>query len=55
MNLVPQYDDPIDLKLKSYRPDKVFLNVNKISKVDHSDLHLIRDTPLPQDEFGTKI
>jgi len=40
----------------AFRPGKVFLkNVNKISKVGHSDLFLIHDTLLPQDELGTKI
>jgi len=34
---------------------RVFFNVSKISKVDHSDLFLIRDTHLPQDKLGTKI
>jgi len=32
-----------------------FLNVNNISEVGHSDLLLICDTPLLQDELGTKI
>jgi len=31
------------------------LNVNKTSKVGHGDLFLICDTPLRQDELGTKI
>jgi len=32
-----------------------FLNVNKILNVGYSDLFIIRDTPLPQDELGTMI
>jgi len=39
----------------AFRPGTFFLNVNKISKVGHGDLFLIRDAPLPQDELGTKI
>jgi len=27
----------------------------KISTVGHSDLFLVRDTPLPQDQLSTKI
>jgi len=56
MNLVQKFDDSRPKHLKSYRPDNVFLKmVNKISKIGHSDLFLIRNTPLPQDELGIKI
>jgi len=54
MNLVPRYDlRPKTLKVIGRT--RFFLKVNKISKVGHSDLLLIRNTPLPQDELGTKI
>jgi len=40
----------------AFRPDIFFSeNVNKISEVGQSDLFLIGDIPLPQDELGTKI
>jgi len=56
MNLVPRYDDPRPKTLKVIGWTRVFLKRRKqISKVGHGDLLLIRNTPLPQDELGTKI
>jgi len=55
MNLVLRFDDPRPKTLKVIGRTMFFLKVNKISKVGLSDLFLIRDKLLPQDELGTNI
>jgi len=56
MNLVRRFDDPRPKTLKVIGQTSFFsLNVNKISKVGHSDLFLICDTLLPKNELGTNI